>query len=174
MQKTTRYSSFPSSLRLLYSRAPPNSPKNGATKRCNLCLNEKLSIICKPYRCTLNWRNELVSLYRHRTKSLQCNNWICNFRLNQTPHEWGCGNVSYETVLLGTRNHVLIFWVLFIWTGSAAVLSTFVWDYLFNPPTYIHTHTHTHMPSYIHDGYLLFKRAWPSLTLDCYCRSWGR
>lgn len=54
------------------------SPYNSATKRCNLCLNEKLIIICEPHRCTLNKRNELISSCRHRSKSLQCNNWICH------------------------------------------------------------------------------------------------
>ena len=65
------------------------SPYNSASKRCNLCLNEKLIIIFEPHRCTLNKRSELISSCRHRTKSLQCNNWICNSRLNQSPDEWG-------------------------------------------------------------------------------------
>ena len=65
------------------------SPYNSASKRCNLCLNEKLIIIFELYCCTLNKRSELISSCRHRTKSLQCNNWICNSRLNQTPDEWG-------------------------------------------------------------------------------------
>ena len=32
-----------------------------------------------------------------------------------------------------------------------------------------------YIPEYhSHDGCLLVKRAWPSLTLDCYCQSWDR
>ena len=50
------------------------SPYNSASKRCNLCLNEKLIIIFEPHRCTLNRISELISSCRHRTKSLQCNN----------------------------------------------------------------------------------------------------
>jgi ABC-type Fe3+/spermidine/putrescine transport system ATPase subunit len=43
---------------------------SSAAKRCNLCLNEKLHIICHPDKCTLNKRNELVSSCRHRNKFL--------------------------------------------------------------------------------------------------------
>ena len=50
------------------------SPYNSASKRCNLCLNEKLIIIFEPHRCTLNRISELISSCGHRTKSLQCNN----------------------------------------------------------------------------------------------------
>ena len=45
-------------------------PYNNATKRCNLCLTEKLIIICQPHKATLNKRNELVSTCRHRKKFL--------------------------------------------------------------------------------------------------------
>ena len=47
---------------------------NSASKRCNLCLKEKLLIICRPDISTLNKRNELVSSCRHRNKALLRNN----------------------------------------------------------------------------------------------------
>ena len=42
------------------------------TKRCNLCLHEKFLIICHPELCSLNRRNELISVCRHRKKFLLC------------------------------------------------------------------------------------------------------
>ena len=42
------------------------SPYNSASKRCNLCLKEKLLIICQPDLPSLNKRKELVSSCRHR------------------------------------------------------------------------------------------------------------
>ena len=51
-----------------------HSPYNSSSKRCNLCLKEKLLIICRPELSTLNKRNELVSSCRHRNKTLLCNN----------------------------------------------------------------------------------------------------
>ena len=45
-----------------------------SSKRCNLCLKEKLLIICRPELSTLNKRNELVSSCRHRNKTLLRNN----------------------------------------------------------------------------------------------------
>ena len=47
---------------------------NSASKQCNLCLKEKLLIICRPDISTLNKRNELVSSCRHRNKALLRNN----------------------------------------------------------------------------------------------------
>ena len=47
---------------------------NSASKRCNLCLKEKLLIICRPDISTLNKRNELVPSCRHRNKALLRNN----------------------------------------------------------------------------------------------------
>ena len=47
---------------------------NSASERCNLCLKEKLLIICRPDISTLNKRNELVSSCRHRNKALLRNN----------------------------------------------------------------------------------------------------
>ena len=44
------------------------------TKRCNLCITEKLFIICYPQTATLqtlNKRNKLVSCCRHRRKFLK-------------------------------------------------------------------------------------------------------
>ena len=41
-----------------------------ASKKCNLCLQEKYYIICKPQIATLNNRNELASECRHRKKHL--------------------------------------------------------------------------------------------------------
>ena len=44
------------------------------TKRCNLCITEKLFIICYPQTATLqtlNKRNQLVSSCRHRRKFLK-------------------------------------------------------------------------------------------------------
>ena len=40
------------------------------TKRCNLCLAKKYFIICKPKRATLNKRDELISIWRHKDKFL--------------------------------------------------------------------------------------------------------
>ena len=47
-----------------------HSPYSSASKRCNLCLEEKFLIICQPDLSTLNKRNELVSSCRHRNKAL--------------------------------------------------------------------------------------------------------
>ena len=49
------------------------SPYNNASKRCNLCLKEKLLIIHQPELSSLNKRNEHVSSYHHRNKQLLCN-----------------------------------------------------------------------------------------------------
>ena len=46
------------------------TPYNSTNKRCNLYLLEKFIIICQPECSTLNKRNELVSSYQHRNKSL--------------------------------------------------------------------------------------------------------
>ena len=43
---------------------------SGRTKRCSLCLHEKLFIIRHPEMATLNSRNELISSCRHRKKHL--------------------------------------------------------------------------------------------------------
>ena len=51
-----------------------HSPYNSSSKSCNLCLKEKLLIICRPELSTLNKRNELVSSCRHRNKTLLRNN----------------------------------------------------------------------------------------------------
>ena len=51
------------------------TPYNGTSKRCNLCLKEKLLIICRPELSSLNKRDELVSSCRHRNKALLRNNW---------------------------------------------------------------------------------------------------
>ena len=50
------------------------SSYNSSSKRCNLCLKEKLLIICRPDLSSLNKRNELISSCRHRNKVLLCNN----------------------------------------------------------------------------------------------------
>lgn len=51
----------------LLCRAPHYS---NITKRCNLCIEEKFYILCKPENATLNKRNELVSKCRHKAKFL--------------------------------------------------------------------------------------------------------
>lgn len=51
----------------ILASAMPYSP---TSKRCNLCIKEKLFIMCKPGTGTLNTRNELVSTCRHRRKFL--------------------------------------------------------------------------------------------------------
>ena len=48
------------------------SPYNSASKRCNLCLKEKLLIIHQPELSSLNKRNEHVSSCHHRNKQLLC------------------------------------------------------------------------------------------------------
>ena len=50
------------------------SSYNSSSKRCNLCLKEKLLIICRPDLSSLNKRNELVSSCRYRNKALLRNN----------------------------------------------------------------------------------------------------
>jgi len=45
-------------------------PYTSNTKKCYLCLTEKYYIICKPNLCTLNRRNELASVCRHRRSYL--------------------------------------------------------------------------------------------------------
>lgn len=49
------------------------NPFSTSSNCCNLCLKEKYYIICKPQLATLNSRNELNSLCRHRRKHLLCN-----------------------------------------------------------------------------------------------------
>ena len=51
-----------------------HSSYNSSSKRCNLCLREKLLIICGPDLLSLNKRNELVFSCHHRNKGLLCNN----------------------------------------------------------------------------------------------------
>ena len=41
-----------------------------SSKCCNLCIEEKYFIICQPQLATLNSRNELASVCRHRRKHL--------------------------------------------------------------------------------------------------------
>ena len=41
-------------------------PYDKANKNCNLCLQEKIFIICKKHLCTLNKRNELASSCPYR------------------------------------------------------------------------------------------------------------
>ena len=45
-------------------------PYSNITKKCNLCLFEKLVIICKKELCSLNKRNELASSCPHRNRYL--------------------------------------------------------------------------------------------------------
>ena len=58
------------SWRIISSRSSYNS----SSKRCNLCLREKVFIIYRPDLSSLNKRNELVSSCRHRNKALLRNN----------------------------------------------------------------------------------------------------
>ena len=44
------------------------SAYNNISKRCNLCLTEKLHIIKADKACNLNRRNELISKCRHENK----------------------------------------------------------------------------------------------------------
>ena len=50
------------------------------TKRCNLCLTEKLSILNADKAKTLNKRSELVSKCRHENKY-----YLSNFSIKTTP-----------------------------------------------------------------------------------------
>ena len=43
-------------------------PYNNITKKCNLCLHEKVVIICRKDLCSLNKRNELASSCPHRNR----------------------------------------------------------------------------------------------------------
>ena len=45
-------------------------PYKSGSKACNLCLFEKYIIVCCPNLCSLNSRNELLNLCRHRSKYL--------------------------------------------------------------------------------------------------------
>ena len=54
----------------ILSIAKPYSP---STKTCNLCAKENFYIIAKPSTATMNKRNELTSLCRHRRSSLISN-----------------------------------------------------------------------------------------------------
>ena len=76
------------SWRILSSRSPFNS----ASKRCNLCLKEKLPIICQLELSSLNKGNELVSACRHRNKALLRNNWTKHWNL---PPRLLCKFVKY-------------------------------------------------------------------------------
>ena len=58
---------------ILWHILSSRSPYNSASKRCNLCLKEKLFIIHQPELSSLNKRNEHVSSYHHRNKQLLCN-----------------------------------------------------------------------------------------------------
>jgi hypothetical protein len=60
-------------------------PYSNNTKRCYLCLTEKYFILCKPNLATLNKRNELSSICRHRRSYL-----LSQF----TPKERGGGATS--------------------------------------------------------------------------------
>ena len=60
---------------ILWHILSSRSPYNNASKRCNLCLKEKLLIIHQPELSSLNKRNEHVSSCHHRNKQLLCNNW---------------------------------------------------------------------------------------------------
>ena len=51
-------------------------PYSNRTKRCNLCLYEKFIIYCHRELSSLNKRNELISICRHRKKHLLCNQWF--------------------------------------------------------------------------------------------------
>ena len=43
-------------------------PYDNMSKKCNLCLKENFSIICRNDLCTLNKRNELASSCPHRNR----------------------------------------------------------------------------------------------------------
>ena len=49
------------------------SPYQCGSKHCDLCLSEKVSIICADPDTLLNKRSELISKYRHRNKLLLVN-----------------------------------------------------------------------------------------------------
>ena len=66
---------------ILWHILSSRSPYNSASKRCNLCLKEKLFIIHQPELSSLNKRNELVSSCHHRNKALLCNNWTKHWNL---------------------------------------------------------------------------------------------
>ena len=53
-----------------WSTLSSRSPYNSGSKRWNLCLKEKLLIICRPELSSLNKRYELVSSCRHRSKAI--------------------------------------------------------------------------------------------------------
>ena len=56
---------------ILWHILSSRSPYNNASKRCNLCLKEKLLIIHQPELSSLNKHNELVSSYHHKKKATE-------------------------------------------------------------------------------------------------------
>ena len=60
---------------ILWHILSSRSPYNSASKRHNLCLEEKLLIIHQPELSSLNKRDELMSSCLHRNKELLHNNW---------------------------------------------------------------------------------------------------
>ena len=58
-------------------------PYNNISKKCNLCLQEKLIIICKKNLCSLNRRNELARSCPHKNRFV-----LKNFRaaVTQQPY----------------------------------------------------------------------------------------
>ena len=44
------------------------NPYSNFTKKCNLCSYEKYIIVYKPNLCSLNKRNEIMSICKHRKK----------------------------------------------------------------------------------------------------------
>ena len=60
---------------ILWHILSSRSPYNSTSKRCNLCLKEKLLIIHQPELSSLNKRNEHVSSCHLRNKALLSSNW---------------------------------------------------------------------------------------------------
>ena len=61
-------------------------PYNNISKRCDLCLTEKLMIITANPDRILNKRSELISKCRHENKFYLRNNWLKNNTLLVFPH----------------------------------------------------------------------------------------
>ena len=69
---------------ILWHILSSRSPYNNASKRCNLCLKEKLLIIHQLQLSSLNKCNEHVPSCHHRHKALLCNSWTRHW--NFLPH----------------------------------------------------------------------------------------
>ena len=85
---------------------------SNVTKRCNLCLWEKVFILCKPEMSTLNTRNEFTTCCRHARKFLLKNVIITSHVTRDTPNMY-CIVLNFQ-----------IFFNVTVFSGSRLVISS--------------------------------------------------